>query len=174
MRRLPNAELVIFLLLIAVATVSCSSKVDTSTYRARQYAGDEAFKKGDYSEAEKQFKANLEDAVSYGPQDQIPTAFHYLASVYIAQKRDAEAERAYQQELASAEKIWGQGKAETLHALTDIALFYLDQNRLADAEKYNGKALAIGEKGVGKDYEATVELAKSIDGMIQMTRTQTP
>lgn len=174
MWRLSYPKPVILLLLSVAVSASCSSKVSPSTYRARQNFGDEAYKKGNYAEAERQYRANLEDAQSYGPQEQIPTAFHYLANVYNARQQFAEAEQAYQQEIAAAEKIWGEGRPGTLHALTDIALFYLDQNRLADAEKFNRKALAIGEKGVGRDYESAVELAKTIDGMIQMTRGQNP
>lgn len=174
MRRLAAARPLILLLLMTGVSASCSSKVSPNTYLARQNAGDEAFKKGDYSEAEKQYKANLEDAENYGPQDQIPAAFHYLADVYIAQQRGADVEKAYQQEVSSAEKIWGEGRPETLHALTDLALFYVEQNRLADAEKYNRKALAIGEKGVGKEYESAVELARTIDGVIQDNTTSKP
>jgi tetratricopeptide (TPR) repeat protein len=174
MWRLTEFGPVTLLLLMMAVFAACSSKVSTNTYLARQNAGDEAFKKGNYSEAEKQYKANLEDAENYGPQDQIPTAFHYLADVYIAQQRYAEVEKAYQQEVSSAEKVWGEGSPETLHALTDIALFYVEQNRSADAEKYNRRALAIGEKGVGKDYESSVELAKTIDGIIQDNTNSKP
>ncbi len=155
------------LLLAGLASAACSKKVSTGTYQARQDAGDVAYTKADYAEAEKQYRANLEDAENYGPPEQIPTALHYLANVYNAQRRYAEAEKLYRQEVARAEELWGEGDPRTLRALTDVGLFYVDQGRLADAAAYNDKALAIVKRGVGPDYEGEANLAQAIDSMIQ-------
>ncbi len=68
------------------------------TWEALNAAGTEAYERGDYAEAEKQFGAALEEAEGFGPRDlRLATTLYNLAELYGAQVRHVEAEPLYKQ-----------------------------------------------------------------------------
>src|SRR5215471_4733260 len=119
----------------------------TARYLDHQNAGDSASIKRDYLEAEKQYKEALTIAEEDGPNNfLVQTAFHYLGINYLAQKKYAEAEDAYQNQIKVAENLNGPDSAELLSPLSDITLLYLNQKRFQDAEKQNQRALSIAAR----------------------------
>ncbi len=116
-------------------------------------AGIEAYQRGDYAEAEKQWSAALKEAEGFGPQDpRLATSLNDLAGLYHDQGRYAEAEPLYKRSQAIWEKTLGPDHPDVAASLNNLALLYYNQGRYAEAEPLNKRALAIVEKALGPDH----------------------
>jgi tetratricopeptide (TPR) repeat protein len=136
----------------AIFPVSCLPRINLEKYKEHVTAGNKSYEQGNYNEAEEYYQAALKEAEKNGSENEyVGYALFNLGRVYEAQGKYPKAEVAYRQRLAIAEHIWDSGHPKTLSALNRLADFYVMQGKLAEAESYNRKALAIVEKGVGTD-----------------------
>jgi tetratricopeptide (TPR) repeat protein len=120
-------------------------------------AGDAAFVKHYYAEAEKHYKAELAEAERNGPENPlVQIALDHLGTNYMAWGRYGEAEAAYLRRITVAEKVYAKRPEEILPSLIDIAWLYLKQGRVPDAETYNRRALAIIAKLEPGEHRAAV------------------
>lgn len=167
-----NKSTIIILLLAGLACfAACSSHANTAVLLDHQNAGDAASVKGNYAEAEQQYRAALAEAEKSGTETElVKTALHYLGSNLEAQKRYAEAETVYQREFAVAKKVHGEGNPDLLYPLSDLTLFYINQERFAEAEKYNQIALSITAKMPKGERKEAAELAEYLRDWIKNGR----
>ncbi len=116
-------------------------------------AGIEAYQRGDYAEAEKQFRAALNEAEGFGPQDpRLARSLNNLAELYRVQGRYAEAEPLHKRALAIREKALGPEHPDVAQSLNNLALLYPAQGKYAEAEPLHKRALAIWEKALGPEH----------------------
>ncbi len=98
-------------------------------------AGQEAYQRADYAEADKQFMAALKQAEGFGPQDpRLATSLNGLAALYRSLGRYAEAEPLHKRALAIGEKALGPNHADVAQSLNDLAVLYARQGKSAEAE----------------------------------------
>lgn len=137
-----------------VVMMFCSSRPSTITFLDCQNNGDSAFRRGDYVEAEHQYRASLAIAENDGKENPLVLiALRSLGTNYMAWKKYAEAETIYKREIAVGEKLYGGSSPNMLTPLTDITWLYLQQGRFSDAEGYNNSALAIINKLSAAEHE---------------------
>ncbi len=110
-------------------------------------AGIEAYQRGDYAEAEKQWSAALKEAEGFGPQDpRLATSLNNLAIIYNEQGRYAEAEPLYKRALAIWEKALGPEHPRVAKSLENYAALLRETGRGAEAGKMEARAKAIRAK----------------------------
>jgi tetratricopeptide (TPR) repeat protein/CHAT domain-containing protein len=80
------------------------------------------------------------------------TAIAWLANVYLAERRFAEAEPLYKRALAIREKALGPDHLDVGATLNNFAELYRAQARYAEAEPLYRRALAIREKALGPGH----------------------
>jgi tetratricopeptide (TPR) repeat protein len=125
-------------------------------WESRMRAGDEAYRRGDYGEAEKAWKAQLEFEVNMGSNRSVDN----LAILYQAQGKYDEAEPLYERSLAMTEKFLGPEHPEVAQILDKLASLYQAQGKHAEAEPLHVRALAIVEKALGPTH---VDMAESLE-----------
>jgi tetratricopeptide (TPR) repeat protein len=108
-------------------------------WQSRMRAGDEAYGRGDYGEAERHWKAQLEFEVNMGSN----RSLNNLARLYEAQGRYAEAETIYERSLAMMEKTLGPEHPELSESLNNYTAFLRKMGRDAEAAKIEARLLAI-------------------------------
>jgi len=139
----------LFLVLIGVLS-SCPFLSEETRIRHFRTAGDAALVRGNYAEAEKQYKAAVNLAQQKGTEN---TNFLYasgdLARLYSAQKRDGEAESLFRQRLSIAEKIWTKEPESLIIVYDDLASFYLLRDKYDDAHPLYLKSLDLRAKAFG-------------------------
>jgi tetratricopeptide (TPR) repeat protein len=164
-----SAMSTVVITLAIVAT--CSSKSRTVRYLDHQNAGDAAFIRDDYLEAEKQYKAALAVAEEDGPDNYlVQTASHYIGINYLAQKKYPESEIAYQRQLKVAEKLYGAESPELLSPLDDITALYINWKRFDDAQRHNERALSIAARISNGEQKEAIVLAQSLRDWIKAER----
>ena len=162
-----TSTVVISLALLA----TCSFKSRIVRYIDHQNAGDAAFIKNDYLEAERQYKAALAVAEEDGPDNYlVQTASHYLGINYLAQKKYAESEIAYQRQLKVAEKLYGTESPELLSPLDDITWLYINWKRFDDAQSHNERALSIAARLSEGEHKDAMARAESLSDLIKAKR----
>ncbi len=115
--------------------------------------GIEAYERGDYSEAEKQWSAALKEADEFGAEDpRLATSLNNLADLYRLQGRYAEAEPLYKRSLEILEKALGAEHPDVATSLNNLAEVYRAQGRYAEAEPLYERSLAIREKALGAGH----------------------
>jgi tetratricopeptide (TPR) repeat protein len=83
-------------LILAVCLGCGASHADEAVWEQHNQAGMSAYQRGQYDEAEEQFKAALGSAKGFGEDDpRFATSLNNLAELYLAQGRYAEAEPLY-------------------------------------------------------------------------------
>ena len=116
----------------------------------------EAYQRGDYAEAEKQWSGALKAAEEFGLEDpRLATSLNNLALLYEAQGKYVEAEPLYKRALAIDEKAVGPEHPEVATILDNLASLYDAQGRYAEAEPLHKRALAIAEKALGSEHPDT-------------------
>src|SRR5215470_12134391 len=89
----------------------------------------------------------------YGEQDPLyATGLFYLATLYKAQDRTAEAERFFKRALAIKEKALGPDHAELVDIAINLAGLYQKKGQFAEAEPLLKRVLTIQEKTFGPDH----------------------
>ncbi len=131
-------------------------------------AGFEAYHRGDYAEAEKEWSAALKKAEGFGPQNpRLATSLNNLAVLYLTQGRYAETVPLFKRALAIDEKTFGPEHPEVATDLNNLAELYRAQGKYAEAEPLHERALAIYEKALGPDHP---HLAASLENYAALLR----
>ncbi len=133
-------------------------------------AGDKAYRQGNYLEAEKQLVAALKEAEGLGPQDpRLATTLNYLALVYDAQGKYADAEPLYKRSLAILENALGPEHPDVAKSLNNLALLYHHQGKYAKAEPLYMRSLAISEKALGPEHP---QVATGLNNLAEIYRAE--
>lgn len=89
---------------------SATAFAQVEPWQSHMVAGAQAYKQGNYAEAERQWASALKKAKRFGPQDpRLATTLNNLATVYHVQGKYVEAEPLHQRVLAIYEKALGSG-----------------------------------------------------------------
>ena len=116
-------------------------------------AGVAAYQRGNYAEAEKQFKAALKTAEAFAPQaPRLATSLNNLAAFYHDQSKYAEAEPLYKRALAIWGRALGPQHPGVATSLNNLARLYRAQRRYAEAAPLHKRALTIWEKALGPEH----------------------
>ena len=163
-------------------------KILSHDYPNSQYAvegfraiGEEAFAKGDYSEAQSQFEQALKKTKDPSQQARI---YHKLAWCYYRQKRTNDAIESMKKGIALAQGDQEKFLSIREEGLRDLAIYYAESGRVDEAISYFKQNAGGGEKGeeklikvlekLGKEYERTgqTDKAKQVyDVLIQFHRS---
>ena len=107
-------------------------------------AGTEAYRRGNYVEAEKQLVTALTIAEGIGTENpEVATSLSNLALLYDAQGRYDEAEPLYRRALAIQEKTLDPNDPFVAISLTNLGHLYRIQGRYSEAEPLYKRSLAI-------------------------------
>ncbi len=99
-------------------------------------AGEKAYHRADYAEADKQFEAALKEAEGFGPQDpRLAKSVNNLAALYHTQGKYAEAEPLHQRSLAIREKALGPEHPNVATSLNNLAALYEAQGANAASDR---------------------------------------
>ena len=114
------------------------------TYTA---AGDKAYHKGNYPEAEKQWVAAFTEAEGFEPQDpRLATSLNNLGEVYRLQRRYAAAEPQHKRALAIREKVLDSEHPDVAQSLENYAALLRKTGRGNEAAWMETRAKAIRTK----------------------------
>ncbi len=103
--------------LVCLALLPSCAVDEGPTWEAQLAAGNKAFERGDYPEAERRLEPALRKAEGFGPQDpRLATSLNDLGEVYRTQGKYAAAEPLHKRALAIREKALG---PEHLHVATE-------------------------------------------------------
>jgi tetratricopeptide (TPR) repeat protein/CHAT domain-containing protein len=109
-------------------------------------------------------------AARYGEQHPLyATGLFYLAALYQAQDRAAEAETLFKRALAIKEKALGPDHAELADIAINLADLYQKQGRFPEAEHLLKRVLTIHEKTFGPDH---AEVADALLALAEVYRKQ--
>jgi len=123
----------------------------------------------DYAEAEKLYLRALEEAGGVKSADpRVAETCLQLGIVYNAQKRYAQAERAFAHRLAICEELFGADSLQVFDAVISMANSFETNGHWNEAEASFRRAVAIRERYYGADHEqvafALNSLARCLDG----------
>lgn len=153
-----------WVLLVVCSLVSCGQPPDITRARRileHRMAGDQAYMKDDFAEAEKQYKNAVALAELYGPDDPLVfTNLYFLGMLYMIEKKDAEAEAVFQRRIKIAEKTKAQDPEGLAGAYELLATLYLLRGRYSEAEPVYKQALALYEQAYGADSPKMVQPLK--------------
>ncbi len=135
-------------------------------------AGLTAHQKKDFPQAEKHFKAALNEAETFSPDDwRLTLTLGNLAENYRLQARYAEAEPYFKRALEIDEQVYGPDHPNVAAHLNNLAHNYHVQDRLAEAEPLYKRALDIWEKILGpNDALVLFALKNYVDLLHEMGR----
>ena len=162
-----TAALVSLAVWIFTSELALAQTADWARYTDAGIAATEEHR---YAEAEKQFKAAIEEAEKFGPGDtRLATSLSYLAEVYVVQQKYAEAEPLYQRALEIREKAKGPEHHDVLVSLNNLAAVYYVHGKYAEAESFYKRSLSILEKVQGPD---SPEVATILNNLAELYRAQ--
>ncbi len=116
-------------------------------WQSHMDAGVQAYRQGNYPEAEKQFGAALKEAEGFGPQDpRLATTLKNLAVLYRVQGRYAAAGPIYKRALAIFEKALGPEHPRVATSLENYAALLRKTGRDDEAVQLEARAKAIRAK----------------------------
>ena len=154
---------------VAAGLLTVGERGSTSWERLNQLCESE-LEAGRYTEAEKHCSTALTEAEDFGPADpRLATSLNYLAELYRAQGKYAEAEPLYQRALAIWEKALGPEHPIVATSLNNLALLYRDQGKYAEAEPLLQRALAIYEEVLGPEHP---NVAAGLNNLAQLYDAQ--
>ncbi len=148
------------LLIWTAGLIACGPHPNTLTFLDHQNAGDKAFIRGDYAEADNHYRLALAEAEKGGKKTPlVQVALASLGTNYLAWGKYDQAESAYKRQVAVAEKVYGPDSSGMLSPLLDITWLFLKQNRVLEAEACNQRAQGIISKlKEGERKEAVAEI----------------
>ncbi len=133
--------------LVCLALWPAHASAQGGQWNTLNAAGIEAYQRGDYAEAEKQWSAALKEAEGFGPQDpRLATSLNNLAELYRAQGRYAEAEPLHKRGLAIREKALGPEHPDVAQSLENYAALLRKTGRGNEAAMLEARAKAIRAK----------------------------
>lgn len=134
-------------------------------------AGDTAFRRGEFDEAEIRYDGALETVEGFAAEGpHLATSLNNLAELHRARGRFAEAERLHIRALAIRENVLGPGHAEVATSLNNLAALYHAQHKFIEAEPLYRRALAIYETTLGSEHP---RVALSLINLAEMYRART-
>ena len=155
-------------LLLGILCLASLAMAQDTGWAKYMDAAKAAFDRGQYAEAEKQFKAALKEAEKFGEEDpRLGISLSRLGNVYRAEKRYAEAEPLYRRALAILEKALAPEHPFVATPLNNLAELYRTQGRYAEAEPLYKRALAIREKALGPKHP---HVAQSLENYAKLLR----
>ena len=156
-------------MLVSALFIGCGQSVG-SPWESNNEAGMEAYRQGNYAEAERQWLSALQEAENFGPEDpRLATSLNNLGELYRAQGKYAEAEPLSRRALAIDEKALGSEHPDVATDLNNLALLSYNQGKYAEAETLNQRALAIREKALGPEHP---NVATSLNNLALLYYTQ--
>ncbi len=127
--------------LVCLALWPAHASAQGGQWNTLNAAGIEAYQRGDYAEAEQQWRAALKEAEGFGPQDpRLAASLNNLAELYHAQGRYAEAEPFYERALAIWEKVLGPDHPHVAKGLENSAALLRKTGRATEAAKMEARA----------------------------------
>ena len=158
-------------LLILVFTQACSRSNNWENYNQ---AGKEAYGRGDFAEAEKQWLAARSAGERFGSQDpRLAATLSNLAELYRSQGRYSEAAELNQRALSIWEKDLGKTDDPIVaQALNSLALTYGAQGRTSEAEPLLKRSLAIREKVLGPEHPAVAESLENYSALLRKSNRE--
>lgn len=110
-------------------------------YSPQEIAGNNAFNRGDYKEAQKHYEAALKEAETYGEKDiRVARALDLLVHVYVIQNRNAETEQLLKRSLAIKESVLGPEHIALVETLQLLGVIYVmlerSEEMLERSEEY--------------------------------------
>ena len=139
--------------LLAIASASGTAPAQESKWRAEHDAGWQAYKDGQFTEAERRLRAAEGIAQAFGANDpRLATTLDHLAWVLCAQEKAAAAEPLAKQALAIREKTLGGEHPDVVKSLNTLACLYDMEGKAAEAKALHERQLALAEKLQGKEH----------------------
>ncbi len=134
---------VLCVMLVSALFIGCGQSTG-SPWESYIQAGKAAYEQGNYSEAEKQFLAALQEVENFGPEDtRLATSLNNLALLYHDEGKYAEAEPLYQRALAINEKTLGPEHPSVALSLENYAELLRKTGREEEASSMEARAEAI-------------------------------
>ncbi len=142
---------VLCLMLVSTLLIGCG-RLDGSSWETYNQAGGEAYEKGNYAEADKQWSAAVKIAEEFSLEDpRLAINLNNLAVLYRAQGKYAEAEQLHQRSLAIYEKARGPDHPDVATVLENYADLLSKTGRADEAAKMEARAQAIRAKQSEQD-----------------------
>lgn len=161
------ASLFLFYLILLI---SCQSPYQK--YLQHKKAGDEAFRRNSFGEAESEYRAAISEIEGDNGESVIlMICLRSLAQVYIAENKYDEAETIYKRRIQLATTL-PNDPVYTSTVYDDLATFYILRNRVEEAEPIYQHAISLTEEAYGSndlrvaeklDYYAVLLKAKGHD-----------
>jgi tetratricopeptide (TPR) repeat protein len=131
-----------------------SQRLTTDGWQKHSLNGMKAFSKGQYLEAEKEFKAAIEE-LEQKPAHKADLAKQLgkLGDVYRRIGRHKDSEPIYQRSLSMTEEIYGKNSVEAAIAMDNLAASYRNLKKYDEACVLIRKALPVFEKQYGPDSD---------------------
>jgi tetratricopeptide (TPR) repeat protein len=121
-----------------------------------------------FNDAERMFRAALQEAESFGPADpRLGVSLNSLARVFQTRRRWADAEQFYKRALAIAAEQHGPDHPDAAVTQANLAGLFMAQDRFADAKPLLEQALATFNKAFG---DAHPSLATVLDSYAMCLR----
>jgi tetratricopeptide (TPR) repeat protein len=116
-------------------------------------AGEEAYQQSNYPDAEKHFRAALEEAETFPAEDvRLATNLNNLGSLYYSQGKHADAVPLFERALTIWQKTLGSEHPDVATSLNNLATLYRNQRKYDSAETLIKQALVIQEKVLGSEH----------------------
>ena len=158
-------------LLLGILCLASFAVAQEPAWEKYTKAGTEAYQRGQYAEAEKQFVAALKEAEKFGAQDpRLATSLNNLATLYINQGKYAEAESLLRRALATFEKAPGPEHPIVAVVRISLATLYINQAKYAEAETLFQRALATLEKALGPDHRNVATMLETHAALLRKMR----
>ena len=130
--------------LLCLALWPAQAPAQQESWETYMRAGGAAYRRGNYTEAEKQIKAAIRAAKAFGTQDpHFATSLNNLAELYRAQGKYAAAEPLHKRALAIREKALGPEHPNVAQSLENYAGLLARTGRGNEAEGMKARAKAI-------------------------------
>ncbi len=142
-----------WILIAACLTLWPALAAAQTTWETHRSGGAEAYRRGDYAEAERQFLSAVREAEAFGTGDgRLAMTLADLANLYQAEAKYGQAERLDARALAIAEAALGPEHAEVGRVLNKRGLLAYAQGRYEDAERLYQRSLGILERVLGRAH----------------------
>ena len=150
-------------LLLGILCLASFAVAQETAWEKYIKAGEEAYRRGQYVEAQKQFLAALKEAERFGNLDpRLATSLNDLAEVHRKQGQYAKAEPLFRRSLAMQENALGPEHPNVALSLNNLAALYYAQGEYAEAEPLLQRSLAIREKALGPQHP---DVAQSLNNL---------
>lgn len=131
--------------------------------------GEDAYERGDYIQAEENFREALATFEEEGDIAHQAEALNNLAAALRQMDKDNEAEPYFQRLVPLCEECLGSDHPDFAIVLNNVAAFYLDQNKYSIAEPYYDKARAILELDKNKGHAGYIIILDGLSKIYELT-----